>query len=36
MTKVNKSEEVEAWKWMAIDDVKRMQAHPKSIPYGLK
>jgi isopentenyl-diphosphate delta-isomerase len=22
-------EEVEAWKWMAIDEVKDMQAHPE-------
>jgi isopentenyl-diphosphate delta-isomerase len=38
MTKtVINPEEVEDWKWMAIDDVKDdMQAHPKSTPYGLK
>jgi hypothetical protein len=29
-----KSEEVEDWKWMAIDDVK--DGIRKSTPYGLK
>jgi isopentenyl-diphosphate delta-isomerase len=29
-------EEVEAWKWMAIDDVKDMKRIQKSTPYGLK
>jgi isopentenyl-diphosphate delta-isomerase len=30
MTKIRYKSEVEAWKWMAIDDVKDdMQAHPE-------